>query len=157
MTSGDVLGVGFDISPVAVETTRSKGVDARVAVVVASGPALDYPYNMVPTAEILKHIAETRKVVTRVRDDVRKRLIPTHTNSGYLPRRLPHLFGSFPVQWSSHPGDYSLFWSLSDFEWWLNQLGYRVGIVQATNGIRGLARAWPSLFGDQLVLARPLQ
>ncbi len=155
VASTGVLGVGFDISPVAVETARSKGVDARVAAAVASGPALDYPFNTVLTEEVLEHVAELESVLGGIRDDVGKRLILAFPNIGYLPHRLRLLFGSFPVQWGWHPGEHSLLWCLSDFEWWLNQLGYRVGSVQASNGLRGLTRAWPSLFGDQLVLARP--
>ena len=156
VASSGVLGVGFDISQVAVEMARCKGVDARVADVMASDFALDHPYDTVLISEVLEHLAEPERVLTRVRDHVGKRLILTFPNIGYLPHRLRLLFGSFPVQWGWHPGEHLRFWSLSDFEWWLNQLGYQLVSVEASNGIRGLARAWPSLFGNQIVVvARP--
>lgn len=151
-----VVGVGIDISSVAVDMARSKGVDARVADVMASDFAPDRTYDTVLISEVLEHVAEPERVVTRVREHVGKRLILTFPNIAYLPHRLRLMFGSFPVQWGWHPGEHLRFWSLSDFTWWLDQLGYEVVSVQASNGIRGLAGVRPSLFGNQIVVvARP--
>lgn len=151
-----VLGVGIDISTVAVEMARAKGVDARVADIMAPDFAPDHAFDTILISEVLEHIAEPERVLTRVRDHVGERLILTFPNIGYLPHRLRLLFGSFPVQWGWHPGEHLRFWSLSDFRWWLHQLGYEVSSVQASNGIRGLAAVFPSLFGNQIVVvARP--
>jgi methionine biosynthesis protein MetW len=151
-----VVGVGLDISSVAVEMARSKGVDARVADVMAPDFAPDRTFDTILISEVLEHIAEPERVLTRVRDHVGKRLILTFPNIGYLPHRLRLLFGGFPVQWGWHPGEHLRFWSLSDFTWWLDQLGYEVVSVRASNGIRGLAAVRPSLFGNQIVVvARP--
>ncbi|OGO54089.1 MAG: hypothetical protein A2Z32_13145 [Chloroflexi bacterium RBG_16_69_14] len=151
-----VVGVGLDISSVAVEMARSKGVDARVADIMAPDFAPDRTYDTVLISEVLEHIAEPERVVTGVRDHVGQRIILTFPNIAFLPHRLRLLFGSFPVQWGWHPGEHLRFWSLSDFAWWLDQLGYDVVSVQASNGIRGLAAVRPSLFGNQIVVvARP--
>ena len=116
----------------------------------------DRIYDTVLISEVLEHIAEPERVLTRVRDHVGQRLILTFPNIAYLPHRLRLLFGSFPVQWGWHPGEHLRFWSLSDFTWWLGELGYEVVSVQASNGIRGLEAARPSLFGNQIVVvARP--
>ena len=117
---------------------------------------LDRTYDTILISEVLEHIAEPERVVTGVRDHVGLRLILTFPNIAYLPHRLRLLFGSFPVQWGWHPGEHLRFWSLSDFTWWLDQLGYEVVSVQASNGVRGLATLRPSLFGNQIVVvARP--
>lgn len=151
-----VIGVGLDISPVAVEMARSKGVSAQVADIMSPDFEPGGTYDTVLISEVLEHIGEPERVVTRIRDHVGKRLILTFPNIGYLPHRLRLLFGSFPVQWGWHPGEHLRFWSLSDFTWWLDQLDYAVVSVQASNGIRGLARVRPSLFGNQIVVvARP--
>lgn len=151
-----VICVGVDISSVAVEMARSKGVEARVADVTAPDFVPDRTYDTILISEVLEHIPEPERVVARVRDSVGQRLILTFPNIAYLPHRFRLLFGSFPVQWGWHPGEHLRFWSLSDFRWWLDQLGFEVVSVQASNGIRGLAAFWPSLFGNQIVVvARP--
>lgn len=151
-----VNAVGLDISAVAVEMARTKGVDARVADVMAPEFAPEGTFDTILISEVLEHVAEPERVITRVRDHVGQRLILTFPNIAYLPHRLRLLFGKFPVQWGWHPGEHLRFWSLSDFLWWLDQLGYDVVSVRASNGIRGLARGWPGLFGNQIVVvARP--
>lgn len=147
-----VIATGFDISSVAVEMAQRKGVDAKVADVMAPDFKLDRTYDTILISEVLEHIAEPERAVTRVRDHVGQRLILTFPNVAYLPHRLRLLFGSFPVQWGWHPGEHLRFWSISDFRWWLDQLGYDVVSVQASNGIRGLTAVRPSLFGNQIVV-----
>jgi len=150
-----VVGVGFDISSVALEMTRSKGAHARVADVMAPDFAPDHTYDTVLISEVLEHIADPERVVTRVRDHVGQLLILTFPNIAYLPHRLRLLFESFLVQWGWHPGEHLRFWSLADFTGWLDQFGYEVESAQASNGIRGLAAVRPSLFGNLIVVARP--
>lgn len=147
-----VIGTGIDISSIAVEMALSKGVNAHVADVMAPDFAPDGTYDTILISEVLEHIAEPERVVTRVRDHVGKRLILTFPNIAYLPHRLRLMFGSFPVQWGWHPGEHLRFWSLSDFTWWLDQLGYEVVSVRASNGIRGASTISPGLFGNQIVV-----
>jgi methionine biosynthesis protein MetW len=151
-----VVGSGIDISEVAVQLARAKGVDARV--LDATSPAFqpEHPYDTVLISEVLEHVSEPERLLETVRPYVRTRLILTFPNIAYLPHRLRLLLGSFPVQWGWHPGEHLRFWSLSDFTWWLDQLGYDVAQVKASNGIRGLYKLRPSLFGNQIVIvARP--
>ncbi len=151
-----VIVNGVDISEVAVALARAKGVDARVADVMAPDFQLDRTYDTILISEVLEHLAEPERLLAAVHDRIGKRLVLTFPNIAYLPHRLRLLFGRFPVQWGWHPGEHLRFWSLSDFGWWLDELGFDVIAVRASNGIRGLDRAWPSLFGNQIVVvARP--
>ena len=151
-----IHGRGIDISAVAVEMARARGLDVSVADVTAPGFAIDGVYDTVLISEVLEHLPEPERVIRLMSAHVGKRLILTFPNIGYLPHRLRLLFGRFPVQWGWHPGEHLRFWTLSDYFWWLEQLGYEIDAVQASNGVKGLARIWPSLFGNQIVVvARP--
>ena len=151
-----VRGAGIDISTVAASMARAKGLDVHVADVMAPDFTLPHEYDTILISEMLEHVAEPERLLRTVQGRIGKRLILTFPNIAYLPHRLRLLFGRFPVQWGWHPGEHLRFWSLSDFEWWLDQLGYQVTAVHASNGVRGLARLWPSMFGNQIVVvARP--
>lgn len=151
-----VTGRGIDISPVAIEMAKARGLDVLVADVMAPSFTIDGTYDTVLISEVLEHLAEPERVIRLATPHVRKRLILTFPNIGYLPHRLRMLFGRFPVQWGWHPGEHLRFWTLSDYFWWLDQLGYEVDSVRASNGVRGMARLWPALFGNQIVVvARP--
>ena len=154
--SAKVVGRGLDISPVAIEMARARGLDVEVADITASDFRISGGYDTVLISEVLEHLAEPERVVRLVSTTVRKRLILTFPSIGYLPHRIRLLFGRFPVQWGWHPGEHLRFWTLSDYGWWLDQLGYEIEAVQASNGVRGLARWWPALFGNQIVVvAKP--
>ena len=130
----------------------------NVSVVDAMAPEFSLPrdYDTILISEVLEHVSEPERLLRQVQPHIRERLILTFPNIAYMPHRLRLLFGRFPVQWGWHPGEHLRFWSLSDFGWWLDQLGYEVMAIRASNGIRGLARIWPSLFGNQIVvIARP--
>ena len=151
-----VRGRGIDISPVAVEMARARGLDVDVADVMAPDYDMAEDYDTILISEVLEHLPEPERVIRVVSRHVRKRLILTFPNIGYFPHRLRMLFGRFPVQWGWHPGEHLRFWTLSDYHWWLDELGFDVDEVRASNGIRGLARLWPSVFGNQIVVvARP--
>lgn len=151
-----VKGRGIDISPVAIEMARARGLDVAIADITKPGFAIDGVYDTVLISEVLEHLPEPERVIRLVSAHVTKRLILTFPNIGYLPHRLRLLFGRFPVQWGWHPGEHLRFWTLSDYFWWLEQLGYEIDAVQASNGVKGLARIWPSVFGNQIVVvARP--
>lgn len=151
-----VIGRGIDISPVAIEMARSRGLNVEVADVTSLDFQIDGQYDTVLISEVLEHLAEPERVIRLVSNHVGERLILTFPSIGYLPHRLRMLFGRFPVQWGWHPGEHLRFWTLSDYRWWLDQLGYEIEAVRPSNGVRGLARVWPSLFGNQIVVvARP--
>lgn len=151
-----IVGRGVDISPVAIDMARARGLNVEVGDVTAADFEVDGLYDTVLISEVLEHIAEPERVIRLVSTHVRTRLILTFPSIGYLPHRLRMLFGRFPVQWGWHPGEHLRFWTLSDYEWWLDQLDYDIQAVQASNGVRGLSHLWPSLFGNQIVVvARP--
>lgn len=147
-----IEGHGVDISSVAIDIAAQRGLNVAVADAMSPDFKLTREYDTVLISEVLEHVAEPELLLRNVRHHIRRRLILTFPNVAYLPHRLRLLFGRFPVQWGWHPGEHLRFWSLSDFVWWLDQLGYDIETVRASNGIRGLARAWPSLFGNQIVV-----
>ena len=151
-----IAGSGLDISKVAIAMAEAKGLEVGVVDAMDRGFRLTQDYDTILISEMLEHVSEPERLLRSVRGHVLQRLILTFPNIAYLPHRLRLLLGRFPAQWGWHPGEHLRFWSLSDFKWWLDQLGYEVTSVRASNGVRGLARVWPGMFGNQIVVvAKP--
>jgi methionine biosynthesis protein MetW len=148
-----VRAVGIDVSGEAVRRARERGVDARVeslADVRRAGASFDH----VVMSEVVEHLADAERFVIDAWTLARKTLWLTFPNIAYFPHRLRLLSGKFPVQWVVFPGEHLRFWSVPDFATWLAGLSLPVSRQVASNGFTfaRLHRAWPNLFGNQIVV-----
>ena len=75
-------------------------------------------------------------------------------NLGYLAHRLRMLFGRFPVTYIADPREHLRYWSVKDFIYWSEKLGYSKPDVLGLRGKPGvfkLPARFPSLFASEVV------
>ncbi len=137
---------GIDISESAVEIAKKRGIDAECLDILKQGlpghPVFDY----IIMADFIEHIPEPERLLLRIKDHFRKQLIISIPNTGYITDRLRLMIGGrFPVQWGKHPGEHLRFWTVRDFQWWSDQLGYEVVKIIPVRG-PFLKKYIPSLF-----------
>jgi methionine biosynthesis protein MetW len=147
--------LGLDISAVAVERARARGVDARAQDLgefcKEVGPVT---FDHVVISEVLEHVVESEKIIGQGWKLAGKTMWLTFPNIAYFPHRLRLLAGRFPVQWVVFPSEHVRFWSVHDFKWWLRQLGMAEPRMYASNGLTifGVHRIWPNLLANQIVV-----
>ena len=144
-----IRGYGVDVSEEAVRLAKTRGVDATVANILHWD--LEQKYDYIILSEVLEHLINPERVIVKVRDHFRQRLLISIPNIGYYRHRLRLMFGRFPVQWEWHPAEHLRYWTVTDFVEWLSELGLQVVSLQASNGLPLLFRYFPNLFGDQIV------
>jgi methionine biosynthesis protein MetW len=143
---------GLDISPAAVGFCRSQGLDVAIADLAHPKTAIpDGTWDYVILTETLEHIANAEEVLDTVRARARKGIIVSVPNSGYITHRLRLALGRFPLQWIAHPGEHLRFWTLADFRWWTEALGFRIARRDPYEGVRGVMHWWPSMFAAGVV------
>jgi methionine biosynthesis protein MetW len=150
-----IRGVGIDISAVAVEGARNRGVDARVSTLselLQSVPPSRFDH--VVMSEVLEHVPDPEAMVRQGWELARRCLWLTFPNIAYFPHRLRLFAGRFPVQWVVFPGEHLRFWSIPDFRDWLRQLGFSAPCIWPSNGLMifELHRLWPNLLANQIVV-----
>lgn len=109
--------------------------------------------NIICIFEVLEHLPNAEDVLV---DAVRKSdssVLISVPNTGYLPYRLRLLFGSFPVQWRSHPAEHLRFWTCRDLKLWIDWVlpGYEYEITPY-EGIYRFLQFWPELLAAGLVV-----
>lgn len=146
-----VDGEGIDISEVAVKAAQASGVKARVADASSPSFAAGKVYDYIIISEVLEHIPNPEDLIARLRGSSRKGLILSVPNIGHYMYRLRLLFGHFPIQWAYHPAEHLRFWTLSDFDYWLERHGLETLAFRPHSGFLFLHGIWPNLFADSAV------
>lgn len=115
-----------DISDIAVQRTREKGFEARVADLRRQ--PLDKDYDYITCFEVLEHIQDAEVVFSEMIRHVRRRLIVSVPNAGCLRcRSRLAIFGRFPiVAIALHVKEHIRFWTIKDFREWVRALGGEV-------------------------------
>ncbi len=148
----NVEGYGVDISPRAVDFCRQQGL--RVTLVDANTPPREYLvglYDYVILSEIIEHLPEPEKLLNDLRPHLRKGLLVSIPNTGFIAHRLRLLFGRFPLQWVVTPGEHLRFWTRADFHWWARQMGFEIVQEFPYEGAPGLKAICPGLFAAGIV------
>jgi methionine biosynthesis protein MetW len=145
----DVAVKGYDISDIAVQQAKDKGLDVEVRDV--SKTAIDHPCDYIIIADCLEHLADPEALLNLLRGMFRRRLLISIPNSCYWRYRFRILFGKFMVQWVAHPGEHLRFWSIPDMHWWARQNGFVVTKTYPTWGIPGLKHVWPNMFAQNVI------
>lgn len=146
-----VEGEGVDVSAASMAMCAALGVKASRADITAPSfrPARIYDYIVV--SEVLEHIPDPEGLLARLRGNFTKGLVVTVPNTGYYLHRLRLLFGRFPVQWTTHPGEHLRFWTLKDFRSWTRHNGFAIVRMTTHTGFLFLHGLLPSLFADSIV------
>lgn len=147
----EVQVFGLDVSQEAVDTACTRGINCQVVDVSLSNFELERVYDYIVIAEVLEHLPNPEALLLKLKGKYRKALFLTIPNIGYYPHRLRLLLGSFPLQTRWHPAEHLRYWTIRDFQEWLENLGYKASEIVTSNGFPGLMRLWPNLFGHQIV------
>jgi hypothetical protein len=79
-------------------------------------------------------------------------MIFSFPNTGYYAHRLRLLFGRFPMQWVTHPGEHLRFWTVKDVEWWLKSMNYNLIDMKLYKGLKLFNKIMPKLFSQGIVI-----
>jgi methionine biosynthesis protein MetW len=146
-------GIGIDIESVALEAAENAGL--RVLNMDLTNreqweriPQADY----VLCLEIMEHLPNPEELMAVLKVRTKKAIFVSFPNTGYYRHRLRLLFGSFPLQWITHPGEHLRFWTVRDAKWWVKELGVELEECIAYEGLPLINKIWPSMFAEGLVL-----
>jgi methionine biosynthesis protein MetW len=114
---------GVELSAVACEIARQKGIHVLQADVTKDTSGLSEQVDYVVISEVLEHVTNPEAVLLSVKDRVTKRVRVDIPNTGALNDRMRLLFGRFPKQWVFHAGEHIRFWTVTDFLFLCRQLG----------------------------------
>lgn len=148
-----VKGVCADYNEWALEQAKKKGLETLFLDLADEKSWDQIPFcDYLTGFEILEHLSNPEKFIFFVKKRVRKGMIFSVPNSGYYKHRLRLLFGRFPLQWIAHPGEHLRFWTVRDMLKWIDYLGLKSKKIIIYEGLPGLNRLWPSLFGQGLLI-----
>ena len=82
-------------------------------------------FDIVSAFEVLEHIDNCEEILFDLIEMTEHLLIFSVPNTGFIMHRLRLLFGRFPLQWRSSPGEHIRFWTTRDMYWWLK---YVIGL-----------------------------
>jgi methionine biosynthesis protein MetW len=144
---------GVDFSQYALDFVASQGIPTLLRNLEGPECLDDLPeVDHILLLEVLEHMQEPERFLKRALEKSRKSLFFSFPNTGYILFRTQLLFGRFPVQWETHPGEHLRFWTFGDLRWWLRELGYfDRTTIHVYKGIPVLNRAWRGLFGRAFI------
>lgn len=150
----DIQGTGLDISETALSVVEKKGFKVLDTDLSLPGNSLQGQWDHIILFEVAEHVIDTEVMLTNMRGHYRKGLYVSTPNLGYLAHRLRMLFGRFPVTYISDPREHLRYWSVKDFIYWSEKLGYSKPYVLGLRGKPGvfkLPARFPSLFASEVV------
>ena len=148
-----IAGVGIDISDFVLEQAKKLGIetikfDINDFEKIDELPSVDY----VTGFEIIEHMNNPEEFIFKISKKARKGLIFSVPNTGYYAHRLRLLFGRFPLQWATHPGEHVRFWTMSDMKSWTTEIGFDLEKLIMYEGVPGLNKLWPSMFAQGMIV-----
>lgn len=149
----DIRAICVDFEEIVLEEARKNGletinIDLSKMDQLDNIPHCDYIFGF----EILEHMANPEAFILRIKNKVRQGMIFSFPNTGYYIHRLRLLFGKVPLQWVNHPGEHLRFWTVSDTRWWVKGLGFKIIDFHVYQGLPGLKKIWPRLFGQGIII-----
>lgn len=142
---------GGDISNTALEIARGRGLNVVYLDATKDlGRFGDKSFDYVVMSEFIEHIPNSEDILNTVGRIARKGVLISIPNIAYWKFRLELLFGKFPKQWAVAPQEHLRYWSVTDFENTVKQLGFSVRAIKSSNGRKYFRDMWPNLFGFQI-------
>lgn len=144
---------GVDVSNFVLDFLNKKGikgiyVDLGKENALEKIPKCDHALIL----EVLEHMPKPEEYIFNILKIVNKSIFISIPNTGYIKHRLRLLFGKFPLQWRTHPSEHLRFWTVDDFEWWIESIGLKNRTeYRCYAGIPILNRIWPKLFSQGII------
>ena len=117
---------GIEASEKAIEIAQEKTIEVKKADITKEEFQLTTTYDYIILSEVLEHLPNPERLLLMLRGKFSKYIIITIPNTGFAGERLRLLLGRFPKQWVVHPSEHLRFWTVTDFIFWCQQLGFRV-------------------------------
>jgi methionine biosynthesis protein MetW len=147
-----VEGIGIDVDPGSVAAVRERGFLAEQVDISEVDALKTLPQADVAVAfELLEHLPNTEQVLMALVEKTTQGVIFSVPNTGYFVYRLRLLLGKVPAQWVTHPAEHLRFWTRADMRLWLGSLGLTIREEVFYEGVPGLNRVFPSLFGKGMI------
>jgi methionine biosynthesis protein MetW len=142
---------GIEIGAKAIELATAKGILVDRTDITQQEFQLTQTYDFIIASEVIEHLPRPEELMVKLRGRFRKYLIITLPNTGFVTERLRLLLGRFPKQWVLHPSEHLRFWTVTDFIFWCEQLGFKVenyyGMLEEYYDIKvKLWKYYPKLF-----------
>lgn len=146
-------GIGVDISDRVLAQAKTLGIETiKMDITNFSEidllPEVDYLTGF----EMIEHMPKTEEFIFKISKKVRKGLIFSVPNTGYFSHRFRLLFGSFPLQWVSHPAEHLRYWTVRDMKFWVKEMGFPLRNLVLYEGVPFLNKVWPSMFAQGMVV-----
>ena len=77
-------------------------------------------FDLITAFEVLEHLEKPEDYLNYFLTKTETAFIFSVPNTGFIFHRLRLLFGHFPLQWRSFPGEHLRFWTYMDMQWWLS-------------------------------------
>ncbi len=122
----NIRGHGLELSETGVEITAKKGLSVDQVNLSDENLEIKGNYDYIISSEVIEHMPKPEELMRKVKGKFNKYLIISIPNTGFLGERLRLLFGRSPKQWVYHPSEHLRFWTVSDFTFWVEQLGLEV-------------------------------
>lgn len=140
----------MDVSPLAIETAKKRGLKTIVGNLEEKLPFNDNSFEVIILSDVLEHLINSEEVLKEARRVSRDLILVSIPNTGYLKYRLQLLFGSFPRQWLISPIEHLRFWTITDFKKMIAALNLKIIEIKASAGRRFLRDLYPPLFAEQV-------
>jgi len=142
---------GIDISQAAVNMATERGLKAEVFDIDQSPDFLKtVQCDYIIISEVIEHVINAEEIIKNSVMTARRGVLVSIPNIAYWKFRIQLLFGNFPKQWAISPREHLRFWSVDDFYKMINNLGFKVRDIKASNGRKPFKDWWSNLFGLQV-------
>jgi methionine biosynthesis protein MetW len=149
----DINGIGVDVSTEALKKAKNLGLEVIKANIsnldsLSDLPEVDYIFGF----EIIEHMPSPEEFIAKIKNKAKRALIFSVPNSGYFVHRLRLLFGRFPLQWLTHPGEHLRFWTVKDMKWWIGAMNLKLDKIVIYEGLPIFNKLMPKLFGQGIIV-----
>ena len=144
--------IGIDISQIAVDAAKKKGVNAKVFDLFNDDMKRIGDVDYITMFEVLEHIPNAEEAMLKIKDAFKsKTCFFSIPNTGSLYDRARLLMGRFPKQWVVHPSEHVRFWILTDFKFTLSYLDIKLIKIHTIPHVSVLHKLSPDLFSQSFV------
>ena len=148
-----IKGVGVDISDEILNRAKKIGIEVYKKDIfdfqsLDDLPKVDYILGL----EVIEHLPCPEELIETLESKTRKGFIFSFPNTGYYAHRLRLLFGRFPLQWITHPGEHLRFWTVRDARWWVHAINYKLDKIILYKGLPVLNKIWSTMFSQGVII-----